>query len=54
MKAIELEIGMCIWVKEYKEWLSIEDVNITLGRTAVTFENGDTLFFNERRRFVEL
>ena len=53
MEAIELEKGMVIWVKEFNDWASIIEVYITLGDTAVTFDNGQTLFFDGRRRFKE-
>lgn len=53
IEPIDLEPEMVIWVKEFNDWVGIVRVNVTTGRTAVTFDNDVTLFFDGRRRFKE-
>jgi len=50
-EADDLEPGDCIWVNEFEGLACVKEVHISMGRTAITFENGKTLFFDKRRRF---
>lgn len=51
----DLEIGMTIWVNEFDSWQDIVHIGlIDNKKTPVTFENGKTLFFDNRNRFQEL
>lgn len=51
-EADELEPGDCIYVNEFEAYEEVREVHITMGRTVVVFENGKTLFFDKRRRFL--
>lgn len=52
IKPEDLEIEDTIWVPEFNEWATITAMDFPLsGKTVVTFDNGKTLFFDNRRRF---
>ena len=53
IEPIDLEPEMVVWVKEFNDWVGVNKVYITSGRTSVLFDNGKTLTFDDRRRFKE-
>ena len=52
LQPIDLEVEDAIWVNEFNEYQIITEIDYPIsGKTVVTFENGKTLFFDNRRRF---